>query len=40
MILSRRQGGREAEQEERRRWVEKEQQRIMNCVKGEGSVSE
>lgn len=33
--ISRRQGGREAEQEERQRWVEKEQQRIMKSVKGE-----
>lgn len=35
MDISRWQGGREAEQEERQRWVEKERQRIMNSVKGE-----
>lgn len=34
-MYHRRQGGREAEQEERRKWVEKEHQRIMNSVKGE-----
>ena len=35
----RREGGREAEQRERQRWAEREQQRIMNSIKGKELTS-
>ncbi len=34
VVLYRERGGREAEQEERQRWNQREQQRILNSVKG------